>query len=368
MYFPEGDTDEFSPVRADARPAATEPAPPEPQPGAQDDAEPAISLRYQRFKAPARKVAATRPRKRSPVPEVPEGVPEAEEAREAEALEAEETPEVPEPVPEDASAVPQAAEEDDEDLRKLLEEGRISLTETLEEEQLEDLKEGLRPFFSSLVEALEKASSPRDLRRLVDRFRKRIKSLSCLGANLSCMSAMLDRLASFGEEWARLEENAAPQAPVKAIESKEAELERIRKAKADRVNTSENHSRELNGLQADIASLESDLALNQKRRQEAWAEYQRLTALCAEQEQPLSLKKSFAVEGERIKTGLAGEIADLRSKASAVEEELTHLRAEVVVDLAAREAADAAVGRLSILKEGFKGLLARLQRDVNNLS
>lgn len=147
---------------------------------------------------------------------------------------------------------------------EFLQQAKISIAEGLEEEQLEDLKEALESFFSSLISAIKKAASPQELKRLVSRFGRRIQSVQDLGANVSCISFMLGRLAYFGDEWAKLEENAAPRLPVNLINSKEAELEEIRSEKAAKSSSSQECKQKADQFELESAAIRDELRIQSR--------------------------------------------------------------------------------------------------------
>ena len=109
----------------------------------------------------------------------------------------------------------------------------------MREDELDDLKDALQSFFSSLAAAIPKAKSPADLKDLIERFGRRIRAMKEFGADVSCINFMLGRLADFGDEWAKIEEEAQPRLPMNMINSLEAELKEIQREKATKASQSQ---------------------------------------------------------------------------------------------------------------------------------
>ncbi|KAL6010112.1 hypothetical protein ACLOJK_000543 [Asimina triloba] len=136
----------------------------------------------------------------------------------------------------------------------------------LEEEQLEDLQNALRTFYSTLADAIKEARSPVKLPRLVMRFERHIRSLHELGADVSCVSFMLNRLAGFGREWAQLEEYDMPCLPMDIINLKEAKLKEIEQAELSNLNSSIKNYQQMEKLHVELGALEAELAVNKDLR------------------------------------------------------------------------------------------------------
>ena len=215
-------------------------------------------------------------------------------------------------------------------------------------------------FFSSPINAIKKACSPQELKRLIGRFERRIPSVQDLGADVSCISEKLGRLADFGDEWARHEEEAAPRLPTNLINSKEAELEEILNETAVKSGQSQERKQRMDEQESEVAAVRDELASLTEQRQKAWGEYQRLDALCTEKEQLLKEKEDGKGEVREEMASLDREVAELHSRLSAVEE--ARLRSNPVVDSNAERAALLAVerGDLSLF---FSNLTSAINRE-----
>lgn len=139
----------------------------------------------------------------------------------------------------------------------------------MREDELDDLKDALQSFFSSLAAAIPKAKSPADLKDLIERFGRRIRAMKEFGADVSCINFLLGRLADFGDEWAKIEEEAQPRLPMNMINSLEAELKEIQREKATKASQSQECKEKADQHKSRSASRRDELVSLSEQRQKA---------------------------------------------------------------------------------------------------
>ena len=162
---------------------------------------------------------------------------------------------------------------------EFIQSARIPIREDLNEEQLEDLMSALHGLLSDVASAIKKAGTPQGLQRLVRRFELRIGPVQFIGADLACVSSMLGQLAAFGDDWAKLEADAAPRLPVNTIASKGAELKEIDAERAKNLNLSEERQAETERLQTEAVSCQNELSSLREKRWQLWLGFCRRSGL-----------------------------------------------------------------------------------------
>lgn len=129
---------------------------------------------------------------------------------------------------------------------------------------------------------------------------------------------------------------------------------------------SEERQAETERLRTEAASLRSELSSRREKRWQLWQEFLKADQQCRDCEQSLSKIDERLAQNKEAAEQLSKEKAELDTRFAGVNEVLSRLRSQPMVDPAAESAATLAADQAIKMKDGVLAALARFQSELSS--